>query len=40
VKLPGRTILKNASDLARGDRVSTKLGKGEFTSRVEEITGT
>ncbi len=37
-KLPEGKILKSAADVRRGDVLSTKLHKGEFLSRVEEIT--
>ncbi|MCM8760539.1 MAG: exodeoxyribonuclease VII large subunit [Candidatus Omnitrophica bacterium] len=37
VKLPGRSILKDVRSIGAGDRVETRLGKGRFVSRVEEI---
>jgi len=37
-KLPDGTIVKDAQALRKGDMVETKLGKGKFTSRVEEVT--
>ncbi|MFA6078414.1 MAG: exodeoxyribonuclease VII large subunit [Candidatus Omnitrophota bacterium] len=36
-KLPGRGIIKDAGLLNKGDRIRTKLGKGEIISSVEEI---
>lgn len=36
-KLPGGMIIKDAKALNRDDWVQTRLGKGKFTSRVEEI---
>ncbi|MFA6141944.1 MAG: exodeoxyribonuclease VII large subunit [Candidatus Omnitrophota bacterium] len=36
-KLPGAFIIKDASELKKDDIVETKLGKGKFRSRIEEI---
>lgn len=36
-KLPEGTILKDASLLKKGDEIETKLGRGKFKSRVEEV---
>ena len=36
-KVPEGMIIKDSGLLKKGDRVETKLGKGKFTSRVEEI---
>jgi len=37
IKMPGSTVVRDASRLNKGDIVETKLGKGKFKSRVEEI---
>lgn len=37
VKLPEGAILKDSKALEKGDLVETKLGKGKFKSRVEEV---
>jgi exodeoxyribonuclease VII large subunit len=37
LKLPGREIIKDVSAISRGDRVETRLGKGKFWSRIEEV---
>ncbi|MCX5677822.1 MAG: exodeoxyribonuclease VII large subunit [Candidatus Omnitrophica bacterium] len=36
-RLPGRKIIKNAGDVNIGDKVETRLGKGTFISKIEEI---
>ena len=36
-RLPDGMIIKDAAQLRKGDRVETKLGKGKFTGRVEDI---
>ena len=36
-RLPAREIIKDASDVDVGDRVETRLGKGAFISKIEEI---
>jgi exodeoxyribonuclease VII large subunit len=36
VKLPEMSIIKDVSSLKKGDVVETKVGKGRFTSRVED----
>ncbi len=36
-KLPEGIIIKDSKILKRGDQVETKIGKGKFTSKVEEI---
>ena len=37
LKLPEGSIIKDASDLKKNDIVETKVGKGKFKSRVEQI---
>ena len=37
IKMPGGTVLKEVSALRKGDIVETRLGKGKFKSKVEEI---
>ncbi len=37
LKLPGGEVIKNNSAISRGDRVETRLGKGKFWSRIEEV---
>ena len=37
LKLPGGEVIKNISAISRGDRVETRLGKGKFWSRIEEV---
>jgi exodeoxyribonuclease VII large subunit len=36
-RLPDGIIIKDAAQLKKGDKVETKLGKGKFSSKVEEI---
>ena len=36
-KMPGRKILKNAASLKKGDVVETRLSKGVFISKVEDV---
>jgi exodeoxyribonuclease VII large subunit len=37
LKLPGGEVIKDVSAISRGDRVETRLGKGKFRSRIEEV---
>jgi len=37
LKLPGGEVIKDVSAISRGDRVETRLGKGQFWSRIEEV---
>lgn len=37
LKLPGRIVLRDVSGLKPGDRIETRLNKGKFYSRVEEV---
>lgn len=37
LKLPGGEVIKDVSAISRGDRVETRLGKGKFWSRIEEV---
>ena len=39
LKLPGEILIKDAKSVKIGDLVRTRLGKGSFASRVEEIDG-
>ncbi|MFH1189088.1 MAG: exodeoxyribonuclease VII large subunit, partial [Candidatus Omnitrophota bacterium] len=36
-RLPAREIIKDAGDINVGDRIETRLGKGAFISKIEEI---
>ncbi|MBU1006001.1 MAG: exodeoxyribonuclease VII large subunit [Candidatus Omnitrophica bacterium] len=36
-KMPGREILKNVSSLKKGDAIETRLSKGIFRSKIEEV---
>jgi exodeoxyribonuclease VII large subunit len=36
-RLPGRKIIKDSSEVNIGDKVETRLGKGTFISKIEEI---
>lgn len=36
-KLPEKSLLKKVENIAKGDKVLTRLSKGEFVSRVEEV---
>ena len=37
LKLPGGEVIRDVSAISRGDRVETRLGKGKFRSRIEEV---
>lgn len=37
LKLPGGEVIKDVSAISRGDRVETRLGKGKFWSKIEEV---
>ncbi len=39
IKLPDGAIIKDSKSIKKGDQVQTRLGKGKFRSRVEEIGG-
>ncbi|MFH1189690.1 MAG: exodeoxyribonuclease VII large subunit [Candidatus Omnitrophota bacterium] len=39
LRLPENRIIKDARDVKVGDRIETKLGRGKFISKIEEING-